>query len=93
MFGLVALLLCIRDGVMTPDVAEGLVLWVLLLYPVWSPRKWRLRKQRWQRKQERQHEHKQGAIPSTQPIRVSQMGPAWEQDAPYPEAFDEEEDL
>lgn len=83
-FGLAVLVAFVRDGVMNPGEALGCMEWALLFWLGWKM----LKAQHWQPTEE------PSAIPSTQPIRViSRTGPAWEQDAPYPEAFDGEDDL
>lgn len=59
---------------MTPEVAAGMVMWLLLFYPLWSPRCRRIRKAQ--------------AVSGNQP-HSRKTGTAWEQDYPYPECFEE----
>lgn len=66
---------------MDDSALVGLALWVLISYPVWSPR--------CRRKRKAKGVSGNGASPSTR-----KTGPAWEQDELYPEIFmDEEDDL
>jgi hypothetical protein len=50
-------------------------MWVILFYPLWSPRCRRIRKT-------------QAVSRNTQPNN-QKTGAAWEQDYPYPECFEE----
>lgn len=59
----------------------GVALWVLLFYPVWSPRMRRIRR-------------RQLIDGLTKPkAKRTGTGPMWEQDKPYPECFEEDDDL
>lgn len=63
----------------------GAIMWVLIFYPTWSPRCRRIR--RAQRKTKTA-----GARRSTGNTS-RQTGPMWEQDKPFPECFEQEDDL
>jgi hypothetical protein len=61
---------------MTSSIGFGIILWVIVLYPFWSPRCRRIRREQ--------------RVSRNSP--KTKTGPAWEQDAPFPECFDEQED-
>lgn len=76
---------------MTEQEALGWLLWALILYPIWSPRCWRIRRQL----------RLAGATPSisgqgTKPALAKtgrQTGPMWEQDKPYAECFESDREI
>jgi hypothetical protein len=85
---------------MTSEEWWGTILWLIILWPIWSPRLNLIRYRRW-----RVQEHP-GARASTKRTstgtviqldearrRARQTGPKWEQDKPFPECFDEGDDL
>jgi hypothetical protein len=82
---------------MSHEQSLGLVFWVLVTYPLWSPRCRRIRRNR------RVSHARAEAYASRDPAAVeaaarhrdlmTQADPNWEQDAPYPEVFEQEDDL
>lgn len=70
---------------------KGVLIWLVIFYPVWSPRmNWIRAKQGYHRRQA--EKRKAGATRSTSRVsRNRQTGPKWEQDVPYPECFEEDD--